>query len=125
MDAHRLLKRTGNSIQASINVLMIVGAEDVPLYFLDLSSDGERDDSPHLDEFIMNAALDVVDSMLVSFFACYLHLSVSSRIHPKAFCEMSTSSTTTTYVPSPEAETSGFCCSTNRHLRKQRVYFSK
>ena len=44
---------------------MIVGANDAPLMFVDLSTEGFRDDSPHLDEFIIHAALDAIDAMLV------------------------------------------------------------
>lgn len=44
---------------------MIVGEGDTPLLFLDLSSEGVRDDSPHLDEFIVHSALDSVDAVLV------------------------------------------------------------
>jgi hypothetical protein len=33
--------------------------------FLDVSTDGIRDDSPHLDEFIVHASLDAIDSLLV------------------------------------------------------------
>jgi hypothetical protein len=50
---------------AFLNVFMIVGKDDKPLFACDLSSDGVRDDSPHLDEFIIHAALDAVDSLLV------------------------------------------------------------
>jgi hypothetical protein len=50
---------------AFVNVFMIVGEGDTPLLFLDLSSDGVRDDSPHLDEFIVHSALDSVDAVLV------------------------------------------------------------
>lgn len=41
----------------------IVGKCDTPLYERDLSPPGRRDDTPHLDEFIMHAALDVVDEL--------------------------------------------------------------
>lgn len=50
---------------AFLNVFMIVGAQDTPLLFLDLTSEGVRDDSPHLDEFIVHAGLDSVDALLV------------------------------------------------------------
>lgn len=44
---------------------MIIGSDDAPLYSIDLSTEGERDDSPHLVEFIIHAALDAVDALLV------------------------------------------------------------
>ena len=50
---------------AFINVFVIVGENDVPLLFLDLSNEGIRDDSPHLDEFIIHSGLDSVDAVLV------------------------------------------------------------
>ena len=50
---------------AFLNVFMIVGRDDKPLFACDLSSEGLRDDSPHLDEFIIHAALDAVDALLV------------------------------------------------------------
>jgi hypothetical protein len=50
---------------AFLNVFMIVGANDRQIFNCDLTNEGFRDDSPHLDEFIIHAALDAVDSMLV------------------------------------------------------------
>ena len=50
---------------AFLNVFMIVGSNDRQIFNCDLTNDGIRDDSPHLDEFIIHAALDAVDSMLV------------------------------------------------------------
>jgi hypothetical protein len=46
-------------------MFVIIGVDDTPLLFLDLTSDGTRDDSPHLDEFIIHAAIDAVDAVLV------------------------------------------------------------
>ncbi len=47
---------------ANINLFVIVGDNDSPLYEVDLSSEhGRRDDSTHLDQFILHAALDEVD----------------------------------------------------------------
>ncbi len=57
--------RAPSSRAAFINVFMIIGPNDSPLLFMDLSSDGFRDDSPHLDEFVIHAALDAVDALLV------------------------------------------------------------
>ena len=50
---------------AFLNVFVIIGHEDKPLFVCDLSGEGSRDDSPHLDEFIVHAALDIVDSVSV------------------------------------------------------------
>ena len=50
---------------AFLNVFMIVAEEDTPVFLCDLTNEGIRDDSPHLDEFIVHAALDSVDAMLV------------------------------------------------------------
>ena len=57
--------RTTSQRPAFINVFMIVGEGDSPIFFSDLSSEGLRDDSPHLDEFIIHSALDSVDAVLV------------------------------------------------------------
>eukprot|EP00930_Biecheleria_cincta_P060202 TRINITY_DN45896_c0_g1_i1.p1 TRINITY_DN45896_c0_g1~~TRINITY_DN45896_c0_g1_i1.p1 ORF type:complete len:158 (-),score=27.59 TRINITY_DN45896_c0_g1_i1:23-463(-) len=46
---------------ATVYVLIIIGKDDSPIYEADLSSDGHREDSPHLDQFIISAALDIVD----------------------------------------------------------------
>ncbi len=50
---------------AFLNVLIVTGFDGTPLMFLDVSTDGIRDDSPHLDEFIVHASLDSIDSLLV------------------------------------------------------------
>jgi hypothetical protein len=59
----------GHTIQAQrhafLNVLMIVGSDDKQLFSCDLTSEGTRDDSPHLDEFIIHAALDATETILV------------------------------------------------------------
>mmetsp|Transcript_11632 Transcript_11632/g.11509 ORF Transcript_11632/g.11509 Transcript_11632/m.11509 type:complete len:150 (+) Transcript_11632:12-461(+) len=49
-----------------MNLFMIVdGKDDLPLYSADLSSSaGRRDDSPHLDEFVMHSSLDVIDEAI-------------------------------------------------------------
>ena len=56
--------RTVHNRPAFVNVFMIVDANDLPLLFIDLSADGIRDDSPHLDEFIIHSSLDSVDALL-------------------------------------------------------------
>jgi hypothetical protein len=61
-----VLSRPHSSKPAFLNVLLVTGADDVPLIFMDVSTDGIRDDSPHLDEFIIHAALDAIESRLVS-----------------------------------------------------------
>jgi hypothetical protein len=57
--------KTHSQRPSFLNVFMIIGQGDKSMFFCDLSSDGFRDDSPHLDEFIIHAALDNVDSMKV------------------------------------------------------------
>lgn len=52
---------------AFLNVFMIIGKDDAPIFSIDLTNEGLRDDSPHLDEFIIHSALDSVDAMLVCF----------------------------------------------------------
>eukprot|EP00933_Yihiella_yeosuensis_P064274 TRINITY_DN6762_c3_g1_i1.p1 TRINITY_DN6762_c3_g1~~TRINITY_DN6762_c3_g1_i1.p1 ORF type:complete len:160 (+),score=19.95 TRINITY_DN6762_c3_g1_i1:45-482(+) len=59
---------------ASVNVLIIVGKDDSPMYEADLSSAGVRDDSPHLDQFIIHAALDVVDEMVWTTSSMFLRV---------------------------------------------------
>lgn len=59
------IHRTAATRPAFINVFMIIGEVDSPLLFVDLSSDGVRDDSPHLDEFIIHSSLDSIDSLRV------------------------------------------------------------
>ena len=59
--------RAPQSQAAFTNVFMIVGANDTPLMFMDLSSEGVRDDSPHLDEFIIHSSLDAIEAVLVCF----------------------------------------------------------
>eukprot|EP00931_Biecheleriopsis_adriatica_P058593 TRINITY_DN34918_c0_g1_i2.p1 TRINITY_DN34918_c0_g1~~TRINITY_DN34918_c0_g1_i2.p1 ORF type:complete len:148 (+),score=41.83 TRINITY_DN34918_c0_g1_i2:45-488(+) len=49
---------------AVVNVLIIVGKDDSPIYEADLSSQGYREDSPHLDQFVIHAALDLVDELV-------------------------------------------------------------
>ncbi|KAF4696493.1 RNA-binding protein 42 [Perkinsus olseni] len=55
-----------NDQVADINLFMIVdGKDDLPLYSADLSSSaGRRDDSPHLDQFVMHSSLDVIDEAM-------------------------------------------------------------
>jgi len=74
---------------------MIIGPGDSPLMFMDLSSEGFRDDSPHLDEFVIHAALDAVDALLVRMLDFD---DVISRSHtlPKVSYELLTGSTIST-----------------------------
>ncbi|KAF4716240.1 RNA-binding protein 42 [Perkinsus olseni] len=55
-----------NDQVADINLFMMVdGKDDLPLYSADLSSSaGRRDDSPHLDQFVMHSSLDVIDEAM-------------------------------------------------------------
>ena len=57
--------RSTSQRPAFLNMFVIIGIDDAPLLFLDLTSEGIRDDSPHLDEFIIHAAIDAVDAVLV------------------------------------------------------------
>ncbi|CEL95851.1 unnamed protein product [Vitrella brassicaformis CCMP3155] len=59
---------------ATVYVFVIVGKGDQLLYEADLSSAGKRDDSPHLDQFILHAALDMVDAQVFHTQQMYLKL---------------------------------------------------
>eukprot|EP00922_Rhytidocystis_sp_ex-Travisia-forbesii_P055395 GHVS01082025.1.p2 GENE.GHVS01082025.1~~GHVS01082025.1.p2 ORF type:complete len:125 (-),score=13.54 GHVS01082025.1:29-403(-) len=48
----------------SVYVLVIVGKGDCPLFEIDLSKDNRRDDTPHLDQFIIHQSLDIVDELV-------------------------------------------------------------
>mmetsp|Transcript_55998 Transcript_55998/g.133426 ORF Transcript_55998/g.133426 Transcript_55998/m.133426 type:complete len:153 (-) Transcript_55998:79-537(-) len=54
----------GSQPAASVYVLIVVGKDDSPIYEADLSSTGAREDSPHLDQFVIHAALDLVDEVV-------------------------------------------------------------
>eukprot|EP00929_Paragymnodinium_shiwhaense_P060059 TRINITY_DN30031_c0_g1_i1.p2 TRINITY_DN30031_c0_g1~~TRINITY_DN30031_c0_g1_i1.p2 ORF type:complete len:160 (+),score=34.98 TRINITY_DN30031_c0_g1_i1:64-543(+) len=72
---------------ATVNVLIIVGADDQPLYEADLSSAGRRDDSPHLDQFIVNAALDLVEDIVWTTSSMFLRVvDKSHNFNVSAFC---------------------------------------
>eukprot|EP01070_Trichotokara_eunicae_P002672 Trichotokara_eunicae@DN2820_c0_g1_i1.p1 len=47
-----------------VYVFMIIGKGDTPLYEVDLSTPGKREDTPHLDQFIIHTAIDMVDEVL-------------------------------------------------------------
>eukprot|EP00918_Siedleckia_nematoides_P018092 GHVU01038722.1.p1 GENE.GHVU01038722.1~~GHVU01038722.1.p1 ORF type:complete len:145 (+),score=19.79 GHVU01038722.1:35-469(+) len=54
-----------SSPQASnVYVFVIVGKGDTPLYEADLSTAGKREDTPHLDQFVIHTALDMVDEIV-------------------------------------------------------------
>eukprot|EP00442_Polarella_glacialis_P031035 CAMPEP_0115132710 /NCGR_PEP_ID=MMETSP0227-20121206/53938_1 /TAXON_ID=89957 /ORGANISM="Polarella glacialis, Strain CCMP 1383" /LENGTH=67 /DNA_ID=CAMNT_0002538601 /DNA_START=33 /DNA_END=233 /DNA_ORIENTATION=- len=57
---------------ANVYVLIIVAKDDNPVYEADLSTVGTREDSPHLDQFVIHAALDVVDEMVWGTSAMFL-----------------------------------------------------
>jgi len=59
------ISRPQSNKPAFLNVLLVTGSGDTPLLCIDVSTDGLRDDSPHLDEFIVHASLDSIDSLLV------------------------------------------------------------
>lgn len=63
---------TGGGLSSSVFVLVIVGKGDMPLYEADVSSPGQRDDSPHYDQFIIHQALDAVDEQVWQTQAMYL-----------------------------------------------------
>ena len=46
---------------AIVNVFTIINRQDDPIFEADLSSTGKRDDSPHLNQFVLHAALDAVE----------------------------------------------------------------
>eukprot|EP00919_Chromeraceae_sp_WS-2016_P069488 GHVR01164799.1.p1 GENE.GHVR01164799.1~~GHVR01164799.1.p1 ORF type:complete len:141 (+),score=27.15 GHVR01164799.1:103-525(+) len=48
----------------NVNVFVIIGKGDVPLFEVDLSGQGKRPDSPHLAQFVIHAALDIVDELV-------------------------------------------------------------
>ena len=57
----------------AVSVFAIVSPSDQLIYSCDLShSDVARDDPPHLDEFILYSALDIVDRLKVSSSEAYL-----------------------------------------------------
>lgn len=60
---HLKMFHVGQGTATPLYCFCIVGKCDTPLYERDLSPPGRRDDTPHLDEFIMHAALDVVDEL--------------------------------------------------------------
>uniref|UniRef100_A0A7S1FIS4 Trafficking protein particle complex subunit 2 n=1 Tax=Noctiluca scintillans TaxID=2966 RepID=A0A7S1FIS4_NOCSC len=62
------------SVPATVFVLIIVGKDDVPIYEADLSSAGMREDSPHLDQFVIHAALDQVADMVWSTTSMFLRI---------------------------------------------------
>ncbi len=72
---------------------MIVGKDDAPLFTVDVSTDGERDDSPHLDEFIIHSSLDSVDAVLVRYYLPRIMLCACSRMPQKGSYEQSTALT--------------------------------
>jgi len=62
----------GNNPTSPVFVLVIVGKGDIPLYEADLSPPGKREDPPHLDQFIIHTAMDVVDELVWQTNAMYL-----------------------------------------------------
>merc|ERR1712186_304037 len=72
---------------ASVNVLIIVGKDDSPIYEADLSSTGAREDSPHLDQFVIHAALDLVDELMWTTSSMFLRVvDKFNDFHVSAFC---------------------------------------
>ncbi|CAK0865857.1 unnamed protein product [Prorocentrum cordatum] len=72
---------------AVVNVLIIVGKGDELLYEADLSSAGTREDSPHLDQFVVHAALDIVDEMVWTTSSMFLRVVDKYQgFNVSAFC---------------------------------------
>ncbi|CAL1159766.1 unnamed protein product [Cladocopium goreaui] len=72
---------------ALVNVLIIVGKDDVPIYEADLSTEGLREDSPHLDQFVVRAALDLVDEMVWNTSSMFLRVvDKFNDFHVSAYC---------------------------------------
>eukprot|EP00922_Rhytidocystis_sp_ex-Travisia-forbesii_P014446 GHVS01021618.1.p2 GENE.GHVS01021618.1~~GHVS01021618.1.p2 ORF type:complete len:152 (-),score=23.63 GHVS01021618.1:310-765(-) len=77
----------------SVYVLIIVGKGDCPLFEIDLSKDSRRDDTPHLDQFIIHQSLDIVDELVwqsnalvlknVDSFNCFHVTALCSAGHVK------------------------------------------
>eukprot|EP00927_Polykrikos_kofoidii_P036427 TRINITY_DN30757_c0_g1_i2.p1 TRINITY_DN30757_c0_g1~~TRINITY_DN30757_c0_g1_i2.p1 ORF type:complete len:163 (+),score=25.50 TRINITY_DN30757_c0_g1_i2:32-490(+) len=59
---------------AAVNVLVIVGKGDSLLYEADLSTKGAREDSPHLGQFVIHAALDLVDEIVPTTSSMFLRV---------------------------------------------------
>eukprot|EP01071_Lankesteria_metandrocarpae_P004226 Lankesteria_metandrocarpae@DN3441_c1_g1_i1.p1 len=59
----------------NVVVFVIVGKGDTPLYEADLSGSGKREDTPHLDQFIIHTALDVVDDAVWQSTAMFLKVA--------------------------------------------------
>ncbi|OLP98727.1 Trafficking protein particle complex subunit 2 [Symbiodinium microadriaticum] len=73
--------------EAVVNVLIIVGKDDIPIYEADLSTEGIREDSPHLDQFVVHAALDLVDEMVWSTSSMFLRVvDKFNDFHVSAYC---------------------------------------
>ncbi|CAE6973278.1 trappc2 [Symbiodinium sp. CCMP2592] len=74
-------------VAAVVNVLIIVGKDDIPIYEADLSTEGIREDSPHLDQFVVHAALDLVDEMVWSTSSMFLRVvDKFNDFHVSAYC---------------------------------------
>eukprot|EP00434_Breviolum_minutum_P002360 symbB.v1.2.002085.t1/scaffold109.1/size325261/3 len=80
-------KRYHRNAAAIVNVLIIVNKDDVPIYEADLSTEGLREDSPHLDQFVVHAALDLVDEMVWSTSSMFLRVvDKFNDFHVSAYC---------------------------------------
>ncbi|CAJ1400756.1 unnamed protein product [Effrenium voratum] len=73
--------------KAVVNVLIIVGKDDIPIYEADLSTEGIREDSPHLDQFVIHSALDMVDDMAWTTSSMFLrNVDKFNDFHVSAYC---------------------------------------
>merc|ERR1712224_656413 len=71
----------------TVYVLTIVGKDDSPIYEADLSSQGTREDSPHLDQFIVHAALDIIDETVWTTSSMFLRVVDNfNDFHVSAYC---------------------------------------
>ena len=60
-------RQTRDDVQSNVRLLYLV-KESAPIYELDLSTPGRREDSPHLAQFIVSAALDELEAVQAASF---------------------------------------------------------
>mmetsp|Transcript_27809 Transcript_27809/g.54668 ORF Transcript_27809/g.54668 Transcript_27809/m.54668 type:complete len:144 (+) Transcript_27809:85-516(+) len=72
---------------AVVNVLIIIGKDDNPIYEADLSSSGTREDSPHLDQFVIHSSLDLVEELVWTTSSMFLRVvDKFDDFHVSAYC---------------------------------------
>mmetsp|Transcript_102501 Transcript_102501/g.330736 ORF Transcript_102501/g.330736 Transcript_102501/m.330736 type:complete len:147 (-) Transcript_102501:148-588(-) len=78
---------TARAGPATVNVLIIVGKDDSPIYEADLSSSGTREDSPHLGQFVIHASLDLVEEVVWTTSSMFLRVvDKFNDFHVSAYC---------------------------------------